>query len=52
MPYDQNLSMDQLVQPDRVHKACYADDGFRIKLQRVDIVNAEGPFECVLQFWL
>ena len=26
MPYDQNLSMDQLVQSDRVHKACYADD--------------------------
>lgn len=34
------------------HHLIKADDGFRIKLQRVDIVNAEGPFEYVLQFWL
>ncbi len=36
MPYDQNLSMDQLVQPDRVHKACYADDGiFEQELENI-----------------
>ncbi len=28
------------------------DGGYRIRLQRVDLVNAEGPFEYVLQFWL
>jgi benzoate/toluate 1,2-dioxygenase beta subunit len=27
-------------------------DGYRIHLQRVDLINAEGPFEFVLQFWL
>ena len=27
-------------------------DGFKIQLQRVDIVNAEGPFDYVLQYWL
>jgi len=26
--------------------------GFKIKLQRVDLVNAEGPYEYVLQYWL
>lgn len=27
-------------------------DGYRIKLQRADLVNAEGPFEFVIQYWL
>ena len=27
-------------------------DGYRIALQRVDLVNVEGPFEYVLQYWL
>lgn len=27
-------------------------DGYRIRLQRVDLVNVEGPFEYVLQYWL
>jgi 3-phenylpropionate/cinnamic acid dioxygenase small subunit len=27
-------------------------DGYRIELQRVDLLNAEGPFEYVLQWWL
>lgn len=27
-------------------------DGFRIRLQRVDIVNFDGPFDYVLQFWI
>ena len=26
--------------------------GYRIRLQRVDIVNVEGPFEYVLQYWI
>ncbi len=26
--------------------------GYRIRLQRVDLVNAEGPFDYVLQTWL
>lgn len=26
--------------------------GYKIQLQRVDMVNAEGPFEYVLQYWL
>lgn len=28
------------------------DGGYRIALQRVDLVDAEGPFEFVLQYWL
>ena len=28
------------------------DDGYRIQLQRADLVNREGPFEYVLQWWL
>lgn len=28
------------------------DDRFQIQLQRVDIVNAEGPYDYVLQYWL
>ena len=27
-------------------------DGYKIRLQRVDIVSAEGPFDYVLQYWL
>lgn len=34
------------------HHLVRAEDGYRIKLQRVDLVNAEGPFEYVLQYWL
>jgi benzoate/toluate 1,2-dioxygenase beta subunit len=34
------------------HDLVRVDGGFQIKLQRVDLVNAEGPFEYVLQFWL
>lgn len=29
-----------------------APDGYRIALQRVDLVNREGPWEYVLQWWL
>ena len=29
-----------------------APDGYRIALQRVDLVNREGPYEYVLQWWL
>ena len=28
------------------------DDGYRIRLQRVDIANVEGPFDYVMQVWL
>ena len=28
------------------------DDNYRIKLQRVDIANVEGPFDYVMQVWL
>jgi len=34
------------------HHLCRTPDGYRIRLQRVDLVNAEGPFEFVLQYWL
>lgn len=27
-------------------------DGYRIQLQRVDILNFDGPFDYVLQFWV
>ena len=27
-------------------------DGLRIKLQRVDLFNAQSPFEYVLQIWV
>lgn len=27
-------------------------DGYRITLQRVDLVNAEGPFDYVIQYWV
>jgi len=29
-----------------------APDGYRIALQRVDLVNREGPYEYVMQWWL
>ena len=29
-----------------------ATDGYRIALQRVDLVNREGPYEYVIQWWL
>jgi benzoate/toluate 1,2-dioxygenase beta subunit len=35
-----------------VHRLVRAGDGFRIKLQRVDPVNAQGPYEYVLQAWV
>ncbi len=34
------------------HDLVRTPDGLRIKLQRVDLVNVEGPFEFVLQYWL
>lgn len=27
-------------------------DGYRIQLQRVDLINREGPFDYVIQWWL
>ena len=35
-----------------VHHLVHTPDGFRIRLQRVDMVNAQGPFEYVLQIWV
>ncbi len=35
-----------------VHHLVRTADGFRIRLQRVDMVNAQGPFEYVLQVWV
>ena len=29
-----------------------SDGGYRIEVQRVDLVNREGPYEYVLQWWL
>jgi benzoate/toluate 1,2-dioxygenase beta subunit len=34
------------------HHLSKTADGYKIKLQRVDIANVEGPFEYVLQTWL
>ena len=34
------------------HRLLRAKDGFRIKLQRVDMVNAQGLYEYVLQAWV
>ena len=34
------------------HQLTKTDDGYRIRQQRVDLVNAEGPWEYVLQYWL
>jgi benzoate/toluate 1,2-dioxygenase subunit beta len=35
-----------------IHHLQRTKDGFRIKLQRVDMVNAQGPYEYVLQAWI
>ena len=34
------------------HNLVNGPDGYRIQLQRVDIVNVEGPFDYVLQYWI
>jgi 3-phenylpropionate/cinnamic acid dioxygenase small subunit len=34
------------------HHLKMTDDGFRIKLQRVDLMNSQAPFEYVLQAWV
>ena len=34
------------------HDLVNTPDGYLIRLQRVDIVNAEGPFDYVLQYWI
>ena len=34
------------------HQLQATSDGYRIKLQRVDMVNGEGPYEYVLQVWV
>ena len=34
------------------HRLKLTKDGFRIRLQRVDIVNAQAPYEYVLQVWV
>lgn len=34
------------------HHLVRSGDGFLIRLQRVDIVNHDGPFDYVLQFWI
>ncbi len=35
-----------------IHHLRRTKDGLRIKLQRVDMVNAQGPYEYVLQAWV
>jgi benzoate/toluate 1,2-dioxygenase beta subunit len=35
-----------------IHRLVKAGDGYRIKLQRVDMVNGEGPYDYVLQAWI
>ena len=34
------------------HDLASTPRGYRIRLQRVDIVNVEGPFDYVLQYWI
>jgi benzoate/toluate 1,2-dioxygenase beta subunit len=34
------------------HHLVRAGDGFRIRLQRVDLLNYDAPFDYVLQYWL
>jgi 3-phenylpropionate/cinnamic acid dioxygenase small subunit len=34
------------------HELAKTPDGYRIRLQRVDLLNAEGPFDYVIQWWL
>lgn len=35
-----------------IHHLKKTKDGYRIRLQRVDMVNAEGPYDYVLQAWV
>jgi len=35
-----------------IHHLVRTKDGLRIRLQRVDMVNAQGPYEYVLQAWV
>ena len=35
-----------------VHQLTSTADGYRIKLQRVDMVNGQGPYDYVLQAWV
>ncbi len=34
------------------HELAKTPAGYRIRLQRVDLLNAEGPFDYVIQWWL
>ena len=34
------------------HRLAKTNDGYKIKLQRVDLLNAQAPFEYVLQVWV
>ena len=34
------------------HTLIKSDDAYKIKLQRVDLANVEGPFDFVMQVWL
>ena len=34
------------------HELAKTGDGYKIRLQRVDLLNAEGPFDYVIQWWL
>ena len=34
------------------HTLKITDSGYKIQLQRVDLVNVEGPFDYVMQVWL
>ena len=34
------------------HRLAKTKDGYRIKLQRVDMVNGQGPYDYVLQVWV
>jgi len=34
------------------HTLIKSDDAYKIKLQRVDLANVEGPFDYVMQVWL
>lgn len=34
------------------HELAKTPDGYKIRLQRVDLVNYDGPYDYVLQFWI
>jgi hypothetical protein len=34
------------------HRLVRANGDYRIKLQRVDMVNGQGPYDYVLQVWV